>query len=169
MRKIKFLGLIAATVLALASCDLIEDAQEAIDDINTNQEAKYTESADGLEISVTYKQSGIGIEHNAKFKVEGNDTICTSLVSKTTFNTELAAKLTYDEMIKDMDETEKANIKLDGKTITVSHPNNIGKKKAVIRFAFKNICEGYKKGGQIVSNIDITTDDGGDGGDGGED
>lgn len=163
MKKISFLGFIAAAVISFTSCDLINDAQEAIDDYQTNQEAKYEESADGLKITVSYKQSGIGIYHIAEFKVEGKDTICTSLVSKTTFPTEFAAKAAYDEMIKDMSEQEKAYVKLNGKEITIEHPENIGQKKAGIKFAFLSICQGYKKGGEIISNIDIPTDGNGSG------
>ena len=169
MKKFSFLGFIAAAVISFTSCDLINDAQEAIDDYQANQEAKYEESADGLKITVSYKQSGIGIYHIAEFKVEGKDTICTSLVSKTTFLTELAAKAAYDEMIKDMDEQEKAYVKLNGKEITIEHPENIGQKKAGIKFAFLSICQGYKKGGEIISNIEIPNDGDGDGdGDGGQ-
>lgn len=164
MKKFKLFGLIAVAALAFVSCDLIDELEEASDEMGKSEEAKYTESQDGLEISVTYKESGIGIAHIAKFKAEDGDTLCTSLVSKTTFPLELAAKETYEEMIKDMEENEKANVTRDGKEITVNHPENVGEKKAVIKFAFMATYQGYKKGGQIVSDIDFPTDD--DGGDG---
>lgn len=168
MKKIKFLGLIATIVFAFTSCDLINDAKEAVDDYQDNQEAKYEESADGLKITVSYKQSGIGIYHIAEFKVEDKDTLCTSLISKTTYPLELTAKTVYDEMIKDMSDEEKAEITYKGKDITINHPESVGAKKAGIKIAFLSICEGYKKGSTIISNIDIPTgDDGGDD-DGGE-
>ena len=168
MKKFKLFGLIAVAALAFVSCDLLDELEEASDEMNKSEEAKFTESQDGLEISVTYKESGIGIAHIAKFKAESGDTLCTSLVSKTTFPLELAAKETYEEMIKDMEEKDKANVKRDGKEITVDHPENVGEKKAVIKLAFMAIYQGYKKGGEIVSNIDIPTEDGGEGGDGGD-
>lgn len=168
MKKIKLFGLIATIVFAFTSCDLINDAKEAVDDYQDNQEAKYEESADGLKITVSYKQSGIGIYHIAEFKVEDKDTLCTSLISKTTYPLELTAKTVYDEMIKDMSDEEKAEITYKGKDITINHPESVGAKKAGIKIAFLSICEGYKKGSAIISNIDIPTgDDGGDD-DGGE-
>ena len=165
MKKIKFF---ATIVFAFTSCDLINDAKEAVDDYQDNQEAKYEESADGLKITVSYKQSGVGIYHIAEFKVEDKDTLCTSLISKTTYPLELTAKTVYDEMIKDMSDEEKAEITYKGKDITINHPESVGAKKAGIKIAFLSICEGYKKGSAIISNIDIPTgDDGGDD-DGGE-
>ena len=158
MKKFKLFGLIAVAALAFVSCDLINDLEEASDEMNKSEEAKYTESEDGLEISVTYKESGVGIAHIAKFKPENGDTLCTSLVSKTTFPLELAAKEAYEEMIKDLDEKEKANITRKEKEITVDHPENIGEKKAGIKFAFMAIYQGYKQGGKIVSNVDIPND-----------
>ncbi|MBO4723840.1 MAG: hypothetical protein J5596_00780 [Bacteroidaceae bacterium] len=165
MKKIKLFGLIAAIVFAFTSCDLINDAKDAVDDYQDNQEAKYEESADGLKITVSYKQSGIGIYHIAEFEVKERDTLCTSLISKTTYPLEMTAKEVYEQMIKEMSADEKANITYKGKEITVNHPENIGEKKAGIKLAFQLICEGYKKGGQIVSDIDIPTDDGDEGGD----
>ena len=158
MKKIKLFGLIAVAVFAFASCDLINDLEEASDEMNKSEEAKYTESEDGLEITVSYKESGVGIYHIAKFKPENGDTLCTSLVSKTTFPLELAAKEAYEEMIKDLDETEKANITRNAKEITVDHPKNVGEKKDGIKIAFMAIYQGYKQGGQIVSNVNIPTD-----------
>ena len=157
MKKIKYLGLIATIVFAFTSCDLINDAKEAVDDYKDDQEAKYEESADGLKITVSYKQAGIGIYHTAEFEDVRGDTLCTSLMSKTTYPLELTAKEVYEAAIKDMSAEEKANIKLDGKNITVNHPESKGEKKAGIKLGLMAIYEGYKKGGQIVSNIDIPT------------
>lgn len=158
MNKIKFWGFIAATVFAFASCDFVNDVKEAVDDIQDDQEAQYTESEDGLEITVSYKKSGIGIYHIANFRIEGNDTICTSLVTKTTYFTEAIAREAYNQAIKDMDEKDKARIKLEGKAIIVSHPENIGQKIAVIRLGLMVAYQGYKKGGEIVNNIEFPSE-----------
>lgn len=159
MKKIKLFGLIATIVFAFTSCDLINDAKDAVDDYQDNQEAKYEESADGLKITVSYKQSGIGIYHIAEFKVEQRDTLCTSLISKTTYPLELTAKEVYESAIKDMSAEEKANVTLKGKEVTINHPENVGEKKAGIKLAFMAIYQGYKKGGDIVADIDIPTGD----------
>lgn len=169
MKKIKLFGLIAISMLAFASCDLVEDVKDAIDEIQDDQDPAYTESENGLEISVSYKRSGIGIYHIAQFAVNGGDTICTSFVTKTTYFTEALAKEAYDHAIKDLDEKEKERFTLDGKVLTISHPQNIGEKIAGIRFGLKAIYEGYKKGGEIINEIEIPTDGDGDGdGDGGD-
>lgn len=173
MKKIKLFGLIAISMFAFASCDLVEDVKDAIDEIQDDQDPAYTESENGLEISVSYKRAGIGIYHIAQFAVNGGDTICTSFVTKTTYFNEALAKEAYDHAIKDLDEKEKERFKLDGKELTVNHPDNIGLKKATIRFGLKSIYEGYKKGGEIIEDIEIPTDGDGDGsgddeGDGGQ-
>lgn len=159
MKKIKLFGLIATVVFAFTSCDLINDAKEAVDEFQDDQEAKYEESADGLKITVSYKSSGVGIYHIAEFKVEERDTLCTSLISKTTYPLELTAKEVYEQMTKEMSAEEKANITYKGKEITVNHPENVGEKKAGIKIALQLAYEGYKKGGSIVSNIDFPTGD----------
>lgn len=163
MKKIKLFGLIAISMFAFASCDLVEDVKDAIDEIQDDQDPAYTESENGLEISVSYKRSGIGIYHIAQFAVNGGDTICTSFVTKTTYFTEALAKEAYDHAIKDLDEKEKERFTLDGKELTVNHPDNIGLKKATIRFGLKTVYEGYKKGGEIIEDIEIPTDGDGDG------
>ena len=163
MKKIKYLGLIATIVFAFTSCDLINDAKDAIDDFQDDQEAKYEESENGLKITVSYKKSGIGIYHVADFEVVQRDTLCKSFISKTTYPLEVTAKEVYEKAIKDMSDKEKANITYEGKEITVNHPDNVGEKKAGIKIALQLVYEGYKKGGSIVANIDIPTsnDDGG--------
>ena len=88
MKKIKLFGLIAVSMFAFASCDLVEDVKDAIDEIQDDQDPAYTESENGLEISVSYKRAGIGIYHIAQFAVNGGDTICTSFVTKTTYPAE---------------------------------------------------------------------------------
>lgn len=163
MKKFKLFGLIAISLFAFASCDLVEDVKDAIDEIQDDQDPAYTESENGLEISVSYKRSGIGIYHIAQFAVNGGDTICTSFVTKTTYFSEALAKEAYDHAIKDLDEKEKARFTLDGKELTVNHPDNIGLKKATIRFGLKTVYEGYKKGGEIIEDIEIPTDGDGDG------
>lgn len=162
MKKIKLFGLIAISMFAFASCDLVEDVKDAIDEVQDDQDPAYTESENGLEISVSYKRAGVGIYHIAQFAVNGGDTICTSFVTKTTYPTEGIAKEAYNQAIKDLDEKEKARFTLDGKELTVSHPDNIGLKKATISFGLKAVYEGYKKGGEIIEDIEIPTDGDGD-------
>lgn len=163
MKKIKLFGLIAISMFAFASCDLVEDVKDAIDEIQDDQDPAYTESENGLEISVSYKRAGVGIYHIAQFAVNGGDTICTSFVTKTTYPTEGIAKEAYNQAIKDLDEKEKARFTLDGKEMTVNHPDNIGLKKATIRYGLKTVYEGYKKGGEIIEDIEIPTEGDGDG------
>jgi hypothetical protein len=163
MKKIKLFGLIAISMFAFASCDLVEDVKDTIDEIQDDQDPAYTESENGLEISVSYKRAGIGIYHIAQFAVNGGDTICTSFVTKTTYPNEGFAKEAYNQAIKDLDEKEKARFTLDGKELTVSHPDNIGLKIATIRFGLKAVYEGYKNGGEIIEDIEIPTDGDGDG------
>lgn len=163
MKKIKLFGLIAISMFAFASCDLVEDVKDAIDEIQDDQDPAYTESENGLEISVSYKRAGVGIYHIAQFAVNGGDTICTSFVTKTTYPTEGIAREAYNQAIKDLDEKEKERFTLDGKELTVNHPDNIGLKKATISFGLKAVYEGYKKGGEIIEDIEIPTDGDGDG------
>lgn len=163
MKKIKLFGLIAISMFAFASCDLVEDVKDAIDEIQDDQDPAYTESENGLEISVSYKRAGVGIYHIAQFAVNGGDTICTSFVTKTTYPAEGIAREAYNQAIKDLDEKEKERFTLDGKELTVSHPDNIGLKKATISFGLKAVYEGYKKGGEIIEDIEIPTDGDGDG------
>lgn len=163
MKKIKLFGLIAISMFAFASCDLVEDVKDAIDEIQDDQDPAYTESENGLEISVSYKRAGVGIYHIAQFAVNGGDTICTSFVTKTTYPAEGIAREAYNQAIKDLDEKEKERFTLDGKELTVNHPDNIGLKIATIRFGLKAVYEGYKKGGEIIEDIEIPTDGDGDG------
>lgn len=163
MKKIKLFGLIAISMFAFASCDLVEDVKDAIDEIQDDQDPVYTESENGLEISVSYKRAGVGIYHIAQFAVNGGDTICTSFVTKTTYPAEGIAREAYNQAIKDLDEKEKERFTLDGKELIVSHPDNIGLKKATISFGLKAVYEGYKKGGEIIEDIEIPTDGDGDG------
>lgn len=163
MKKIKLFGLIAISMFAFASCDLVEDVKDAIDEIQDDQDPAYTESENGLEISVSYKRAGVGIYHIAQFAVNGGDTICTSFVTKTTYPAEGIAREAYNQAIKDLDEKEKERFTLDGKELTVNHPDNIGLKIATIRFGLKAVYEGYKKGGEIIEDIEIPTDGDGEG------
>ena len=163
MKKIKLFGLIAISMFAFASCDLVEDVKDTIDEIQDDQDPVYTESENGLEISVSYKRAGVGIYHIAQFAVNGGDTICTSFVTKTTYPAEGIAREAYNQAIKDLDEKEKERFTLDGKELTVNHPDNIGLKKATISFGLKAVYEGYKKGGEIIEDLEIPTDGDGDG------
>lgn len=163
MKKIKLFGLIIISMFAFASCDLVEDVKDAIDEIQDDQDPAYTESENGLEISVSYKRAGVGIYHIAQFAVNGGDTICTSFVTKTTYPAEGIAREAYNQAIKDLDEKEKERFTLDGKELTVNHPDKIGLKITTIRFGLKAVYEGYKKGGEIIEDIEIPTDGDGDG------
>ena len=57
MKKFLFLGFIAATMFSLASCDLIEEANDAINEIQQYQAPAYTESDGGRTITVSQKKS----------------------------------------------------------------------------------------------------------------
>lgn len=123
MKKILFYSLIlAAGVCALNSCDAIEDA---IDDIQNDQDPEFKDN--GLTVTLSYKQSGLGYFYEAGFKAQPDsalfDTVCTSFILKETFSLKSVAKIAYDEMVEDnrtADSTDIVILNYDNdKVITV--------------------------------------------------
>lgn len=129
MKKILFFSLMAATVCGFYSCDLIEDAideaQEAIDDYKSDQDPEFKDN--GLTVTLSYKQSGLGYYYEAKFKAEADsalfDTVCTSFTLKQTFALKTVAEIAYNEMVennKTADSTDVVVLNYDNdKVITV--------------------------------------------------
>lgn len=129
-RKILFFSLIlAAGVCALNSCDAIEDAideaQKTIDDVQNDQDPEFKDN--GLTVTLSYKQSGLGYYYEAGFKAEPDtalfDTTCISFILKETFAFKTVAKIAYDEMVennKTADSTDVVVLNYDNdKVITV--------------------------------------------------
>ena len=130
MKKILFFSLIlAAGVCALNSCDEIEDAideaQKTIDDVQNDQDPEFKDN--GLTVTLSYKQSGLGYYYEAGFQAEPDsalfDTVCTSFTLKETFAFKTVAKIAYDEMVENnrtADSTDIVIINYDNdKIITV--------------------------------------------------
>lgn len=130
MKKILFYSLIlAAGVCALNSCDAIEDAideaKSTIDDIQNDQDPEFKDN--GLTVTLSYKQSGLGYFYEAGFKAQPDsalfDTVCTSFILKKTFSLKSVAKIAYDEMVEDnrtADSTDIVILNYDNdKVITV--------------------------------------------------
>ena len=116
-RKILFLALIlAAGVFALNSCDAIEDAldeaQQAIDDVQNDQDPEFKDN--GLTVTLSYRQSGLGYYYEAKFQAEPDtalfDTVCTSFILKETLALKDLAKIAYDQMVENNKTADSANI-----------------------------------------------------------
>ena len=119
----------AATVCGFYSCDAIEDAiddaQEAIDDYKNDQDPEFKDN--GLIVTLSYKQSGLGYYYEAKFKEEPDsalfDTVCTSFTLKETFAVKTVAEIAYREMVennKTADSTDVVVLNYDNdKIITV--------------------------------------------------
>ena len=106
-RKVLFLSLIlAAGVFALNSCDAIEDAideaQKTIDDVQNDQDPEFKDN--GLTVTLSYKQSGLGYYYEAKFKAEPDtalfDTVCTSFTLKNTFAFKVVAEEAYRQAVE---------------------------------------------------------------------
>ena len=124
-----FFSLMAATVLGFCSCDAIadaiDDAKEAIDDYQNDQDPVFTDN--GLTVTLSYKQSGLGYNYEAKFKAEPDsalfDTVCTSFTLKQTFAVKTVAKIAYDEMVENYqtaDSTQRVILNYDNdKVITM--------------------------------------------------
>lgn len=152
MRKLLFLSMVAAAaIMSFTSCDEVKDA---IDDIQNDQEPRIEESSNGLEMNVSYKKKGVGINYTATFKAERNDTICTSFLSKTTYPAADLAKFSYDELTSDST-INKENCKLDGKAITINYPEYVGMPKFVVKGALTAAYEAFRNGGQILNNVVI--------------
>lgn len=165
MKKILFFSLMAATMFGFYSCDAIEDAiddaKEAIDDYQDDQPATLTESADGLTLTLVYKKSGLGFNHEAKFEAKrdsaGPDTLCTSYIYKQTFALATAAKLAYDQIVEEYRNDTTAirpNLSYDqDKTITIDNTAEFaGKKKWAVKLYFQTLEAGYKKGDEAINN-----------------
>ena len=106
-RKILFFSLIlAAGVCALNSCDAIEDAideaQKTIDDVQNDQDPEFKDN--GLTVTLSYKQSGLGYYYEAGFKAQPDsalfDTVCTSFTVKETFAIKLVAEEAYRQAVE---------------------------------------------------------------------
>ena len=107
MKKILFFSLIlAAGVCALNSCDEIEDAideaQKTIDDVQNDQDPEFKDN--GLTVTLSYKQSGLGYYYEAGFQAEPDtalfDTICTSFKLKNTFAFKVVAEEAYRQAVE---------------------------------------------------------------------
>ena len=115
MKKILFLSFMTAAAFGLFSCDAIEDA---IDEVQKKD--------NGLTVTLSYRQSGLGFYYEAKFKAESDsalfDTVCTSFILKETFALKAAAELAYREMIENNQNNDSANVVIitydDNKVIT---------------------------------------------------
>ena len=151
-----FLGFIAATMLSLASCDLIEEAKDAINDIQDDQAPAYAESNGGLTITVSQKKSGFGSIHEATFKVDSlkADTICETAKTTLTFFSDILA----DEFIKNIknDSTLVASWSIEkdknnAKAVNIDQTRAMaGFRKPMVVPVYKGIKKAYDEGGQIV-------------------
>ena len=156
MKKFMFLGFVAAAMISLASCDLIEEAKDAIDDIKDDQAPAYVESDGGLTITVSQKKSGFGSIHEATFKVDSlkSDTICETAKTTLTFFTDLLA----DEFIKNIKNdstlTAKWSIEKDKnntKAVNIDQTRAMaGFRKPIVVPVYKGIKKAYDEGGQIL-------------------
>jgi hypothetical protein len=156
MKKFMFLGFIAATMLSLASCDLIEEAKDAINDIQDDQAPAYAESNGGLTITVSQKKSGFGSIHEATFKVDSlkTDTICETAKTTLTFFSDILA----DEFIKNIknDSTLVASWSIEkdknnAKAVNIDQTRAMaGFRKPMVVPVYKGIKKAYDEGGQIV-------------------
>ena len=158
MKRIKFLGLIAATVLAFVSCGLLDEVQDAIDDIQDDQAPAYAESDGGLTITVSQKKNGFGSIHEAKFAPDSindrADTICNFAQTKLTFFAEVLANAFLDSLSQDsalVAKWEIAKDKTNPKAITINQTRALsGMSKIVVAPLYKGIKKTYDEGGQIV-------------------
>lgn len=126
MKKILLFSLMAATMCGFYSCDAIEDAideaKTAVDDYKNDQDPVFTDN--GLTVTLSYKQSGLGYNYEAKFKAEPDtalfDTVCTSFILKQTFALKDVAKITYDKMVENYqtaDSTQRVLLSYDNDKI----------------------------------------------------
>lgn len=124
MKKILFLSFVTAAAFGLFSCDAIEDAideaQKTVEDYNNDQDPEFKDN--GLTVTLSYKQSGLGFYYEAKFKAESDsalfDTVCTSFILKETFALKTAAELAYREMIENNQNNDSAN------AVIITYDNN---------------------------------------------
>ena len=151
-----FLGFIAATMISLASCDLLDEAKEAIEDIQDDQAPAYTQSEDGLTITVSQKKNGFGSIHEAKFMVDSlkADTICESAKTTLTFFTDILADEFIKNIKKDSTLVAKWSIEKDknnAKAINIDQTKAMkGFRKPIVVPVYKGIKKAYDEGGQIL-------------------
>ena len=167
MKKILFFSLIlAAGVCTLNSCDAIEDAideaQKTIDDVQNDQDPEFKDN--GLTVTLSYKQSGLGYYYEAGFKAEPDsalfDTVCTSFILKETFALKAVAKIAYDEMVennKTADSTDVVVLNYDNdKVITVDMTKqHEGLPKRVVVLELKTNEAAYYKAKEALQNDSI--------------
>ena len=158
MKKFMFLGFIAAIVISFASCDLLDEVNDAIDDIQDDQAPTYAESNGGLTVTVSQKKNGLGSIHEVNFKVEStdskNDTICETAQTKLTFFSETLADEFLKNIKKDSTLVAKWNIEKDkqnAKAINMDQTKAMaGLKKPLVIPVYKGIKKAYDEGGQII-------------------
>ena len=158
MKKIMFLGFIAATMISLASCDLLDEAKEAIEDIQDDQAPAYTQSEDGLTITVSQKKNGFGSIHEAKFDLDTinsrADTVCISAQTKLTFFSEILADAFLENIEKDSALVAKWTIAKDknnSKAITIDQTKAMaGRRKFIIAPLYKGIKKAYDEGDELL-------------------
>ena len=156
MKKFLFLGFIAATMFSLASCDLIEEAKDAINEIQDDQAPAYTESDGGRTITVSQKKSGFGSIHEAKFKVDSlkADTICESAKTTLTFFSDILADEFINNIKKDSTLVAKWSIEKDknnAKAVNIDQTRAMaGFRKPIVVPVYKGIKKAYDEGGQIL-------------------
>ena len=156
MKKFLFLGFIAATMFSLASCDLIEEAMDAINEIQDDQAPAYTESDGGRTITVSQKKSGFGSIHEAKFMVDSlkADTICESAKTTLTFFSDILADEFIKNIKKDSTLVAKWSIEKDknnAKAVNIDQTRAMaGFRKPIVVPVYKGIKKAYDEGGQIL-------------------
>lgn len=155
MKKIMFLSLLATAVFTFNSCDLLDEAKEAIEDIQDDQAPAYNESDDHLTITVSQKKNGFGSIHEANFKVENRkDTICESAQTKLTFFSEYLADEFLKNIQKDSALVAKWSIEKDksnAKAINIDQTRAMsGFRKPLVVPVYKGIKKAYDEGGQIL-------------------
>lgn len=151
MKKTLFLGFIAAAVFSLTSCDLINDAKEAVEDLGKNEAPTYVESKDGLNIQVKYSQGGVATYTvNADFKVDAegehllSDTVCTSFILKEVFSLKASAKTFYESQLSQYENNEEIVLTYDNdKTVTFDYVQFKGEEKPFVIPTLKLLYEGF--------------------------
>lgn len=134
--------MIAVAMMAMVSCDQIEDA---INDIKDNQEAQVTDN--GLQVSLSFKQAGYAEKHTATFEpgqgVAGlQDTLCTSYQVEKTFLTADLARLAYNAICDSLpqQEVQKRQFELKDKTISYNEPTYVGMSKFLVKGQMQLYC-----------------------------
>lgn len=154
MKKFMFFGFIAASMISLASCGLLDEIEDALDDIQDEQVPTYAESNGGLTITVSQKSSGLGSIHEANFKVENRDTICESAKTTLTFFTDILADEFMKSLQKDSTLVAKWSIEKDkenAKAINIDQTNAMsGLRKPHVVPVYQGIKKAYEEGGQIL-------------------